>query len=295
MITGDVILDYVTDGSKRAGVFILILVLTFFVQRLVASLIHKSFHKSSKFMRVDETKYRFFGYAVSGLIYLIGIGFAIYSIPTLRSLSTSIFAGAGILAAIIGFASQAAFSNIISGIMIVFSKPFGVGDRITIADMTGVVEDITLRHTVIRNFENKRVIIPNAIISSEKIENFSIHDAKICKIVEFSVSYDTNLDKAMKIIQEAAENTEYTIDNRDKKAILDDKPKVQVRVVSLGNSGITIKAWVWVKNSIDAFEVACYLNKKVKEDFDKAGIEIPFPYMTLVHKKDLEAKAKKKK
>lgn len=295
MITGNMILDSVTNISKQAAIFVIVIILTIIIQKIVSSLIKKTFTKSSKYMKVDETKYRFFRYFISAIIYLIGIGIAIYSVPSLRSLSVSLFAGAGIIAVVIGFASQHAFSNIISGIFIVIFKPFGVGDRVTVSDTTGIVEDITLRHTVIRTFENKRVIIPNAIISSEKIENFSIYDEKICKILEFTVSYDTNLDKAMKIIQKASEESEYCIDNRKKEEINKGVPKVSVKVIKLGDSGITIKAWVWVKNSVDAFEVSCELNKKIKEDFDKAGIEIPFPYMTLVYKKDLNKKGKKKK
>jgi len=69
-------------------------------------------------------------------------------------------AGAGILAVAVGFASQAALSNIISGVFVVIFKPFRVGDRLKINELTGVVEDITLRHTVIRDLENKRIIIP---------------------------------------------------------------------------------------------------------------------------------------
>lgn len=294
MITGEAILDYISIGSKTVGTILLILIATIIIQRIVYHLINKFFTKSSKFLKVDETKYRFFGYFVSAMIYLLGIGIAIYSIPALRTISVSFFAGAGILAAIIGFAAQSAFSNIISGIFIVIFKPFGVGDRITITNITGIVEDITLRHTVIRNFENKRIIIPNSIISIEKIENSSILDQKIHKNIEFTVSYDTNLDKAMKIIKKIAENSPYTIDNRKKEEIRAGKEIVEVKVVKLGDYGINIKTWVWVKDSADAFEIACYLNKKVKEEFDKVGIEIPFPYMTLVYKKDLEKKSKKK-
>ena len=124
-----------------------------------------------------------------------------YFTPSLRALGTTIFAGAGIFAAIIGFASQQAFSNIIGGIFIVIFKPFRVGDLIEIGVASkGTVEDITLRHTVIRDFENKRIVIPNSAISSETILNSHLKDGRINRRIEFRVFLDTDIDRAIEII-----------------------------------------------------------------------------------------------
>ncbi|MDZ7777461.1 MAG: mechanosensitive ion channel [Bacteroidales bacterium] len=68
----------------------------------------------------------------------------------------------------------------------------------------GTVEDITLRHTVIRNFENRRIIVPNSVISSETIINSNIIEDKVCNFVEISISYDSDVDKAMALMQEEA-------------------------------------------------------------------------------------------
>ena len=100
----------------------------------------------------------------------------------MKSLGTALFAGAGILAVIVGFASQKAFANIISGIFILISKPFKMSDIIEFTDgKKGVVEEITLRHTIIKDYENRRIIIPNSIISEETIINSNIQDEKIRK------------------------------------------------------------------------------------------------------------------
>jgi len=101
--------------------------------------------------------------------------------PNLRALASSFLAGAGILAVAVGFASQHALGNIISGVFIVIFKPFRVTDRVKLRELTGVVEDITLRHTIIRDFENKRIIIPNFLISEEIIVNSNFEDDRICK------------------------------------------------------------------------------------------------------------------
>lgn len=99
------------------------------------------------------------------------MSWAVYETNALRTVATSLLAGAGILAVAVGFASQQALSNIVSGIMIVIFKPFRVNDRLNIGTtFNGIVEDITLRHTVIRDFENKRIIVPNMVISQECLE-----------------------------------------------------------------------------------------------------------------------------
>ena len=123
--------------------------------------------------------------------------------------------GAGIFAAIVGFASQSAFSNIVSGIFLVIFRPFSVGDRVKVGQLyNGDVEDITLRHTVIKDFENKRIVIPNTVISNEIIVNSTIIDEKVCMFLEFGISLESNIQKAQDIIQEEAMKSRYCIDNR---------------------------------------------------------------------------------
>ena len=267
---------------------VLILIVTVVAARTVRFLLNRYLKKSSDDIQVDYTQYNFFKSAIIAIIYFVGFAVAIYTIPKLRAISVSIFAGAGILAAIIGFASQQAFSNIVSGIFIVIFKPFRVGDRVKIGtSYAGVVEDITLRHTVIRNFENQRIIIPNSIMSSETIVNSSIVDQKICKFLEFGISYDADVDKAMKIIQEEAMAHPFSIDNRKEEELANDEPMVPVRVIGFGDSSVNLRAWIWADDPPNAFRMGCDLNKSIKERFDKEGIEIPFPYRTLVYKKDI--------
>ena len=117
---------------ERGVIVLIILIITFIVAKLAKKLIDKSFKKSSKFVKVDTTQYTFLKHLASGVIYLIGIGIAVYTVPSLRAFSVSLLAGAGVLALVIGFASQQAFSNIVSGIFIAIFKPFRVGDRVTI-------------------------------------------------------------------------------------------------------------------------------------------------------------------
>lgn len=256
------------------------------LQRIIRWLIDKSFEKDIS--NSEKTKLKFFKNASSLIIWTFAIAAVIYIIPKLRALAITMFAGAGIFMAILGFAAQQAFANIISGVFIVFSKPFRVGDYVKIGTLDyGIVEDITLRHTIIKTFENKRIVIPNSVLSTETLINDCINDPKICKFIEFGISYDSDIDKAIKIIQEVAINHPNSIDNRTEEEIKNGEPEVLVRVISFGDSSVNLRAYVWTSDYNYSFQLASDIKKKVKERFDKEGIEIPFPYRTIVYKKDL--------
>ena len=207
------------------------------------------------------------------------------AIPELESVGLGLFASAGVFAAILGFASQAAFSNIIGGIFIVIFKPFRVEDIIKVSNLYhGTVEDINLRHTVIRDFENRRLIIPNSVIGNETIQNFNIVDSRIKNFIPFGISYDSNIDLAIKIIQEEAMAHRNYIDNRSEEERESNMPPVLVRLIEYGESSINLRAQVWSEDPVKAFDLKCDIYMSVKARFDKEGIEIPFPHRTLVYK-----------
>ncbi len=181
------------------------------VERIIFGLLRSAYVRARSKGHDEVTRYRFMRNAVRSVMALLALGFIAYTIPSIRSLAVTLFAGAGILAALIGFSAQKAFSNIISGIFIVAFKPFRVGDNILIGssatgpgnpERSGIVEDITLRHTVILTFENRRIIIPNGVISEEFIVNSSIRDPATCEYVEVPVAYNTDLDKAMALLRD---------------------------------------------------------------------------------------------
>jgi small-conductance mechanosensitive channel len=285
-----------SSGLGRAIIVISIILFTLIVASIVKRLLSRSFRKSSKILKVDPTQFVLLKHVISGGIYLIGFGIAIYMIPSLRNLSYSLLAGAGVLAVVIGFASQQAFSNIISGVFIAIFKPFRVDDRIKVGQMpVGIVEDITLRHTVIRNFMNKRIIIPNSVISDEVIENYNLVDERICEYVEFGISYDSDVDKAINIIQEESVKHKYFFDIRTPEEKKQGEEQVKVKVMSYGDFTVNLRTYVWTENPHNAFILRTDLNKSIKARFDREGIEIPFPYRTIVYKKDIEDKERKKK
>jgi small-conductance mechanosensitive channel len=260
---------------------IVIIVSAFVVNKVVRALIGGYFKRESARINVDPTTYNFLKNALTFVIITIAILNIVYVIPAFKEVAVTLFAGAGILAAIIGFASQAAFSNIINGVMIVMFKPFRIGDVVEVGtrtDTAGMVEDITLRHTVIRNFENKRVVIPNSVISSEVIVNRSIVDERMIRFLEIGVSFDTDLDKAMAIIQEEAMKHPAFIDGREEEEKERNEPAVRVMVRYISTYSVVIRAYLWAKDSPESFVYLTDMYKIIFERFRQEGIEVPLPY-----------------
>ncbi len=262
-----------------------ILLLAFITLKIMRAILNRFIKKASDDLKIDPTQLKFLKNGLGFTIYLSAIVIIFLSFEELKSLGVTLFAGAGIFAAIIGFASQAAFSNIVSGLFIVFFKPFRVGDVVKISNLyAGIVEDITLRHTVIKDFENKRLIIPNSVISSETIHNFNIIDEKIYNHIFFGISYDSDIDKAIEIIRsEAMAHPNYR-DNRNEEEKERGDDAVIIRLINFGESSVDLRAQVWSDDPGTGFVLKCDINKSIKERFDREGIEIPFPHRTIVYK-----------
>ncbi len=261
---------------------ILILIVSGVASRLAKSAINKYLRNivdSQESRDYDNaTRLRFFKNGVNFTIVIIALLTITYTIPSLRALAVTLFAGAGIFAAVIAFASQAALSNIISGIFIVWFKPFRVGDIVVVSSHFGMVEDITLRHTVIKGLENKRIIIPNSNISSDVIVNSTIEDPTIQRFVEIWITYNSDLKKAMFIMEEESMKHPLMIDGRTLEEKLNGEPIVLVRTTGMDERGIKIRAGVWAKDLSTSFDMYCDLIRDIKYRFDSEGIQIGVPH-----------------
>ncbi|BDD05782.1 mechanosensitive ion channel family protein [Aureibacter tunicatorum] len=279
--------------------YILLIAYTLGIATVLTVLFRKLTHlyvtKFSARIKTDPTNFSFIKNSIGFLIYTIALVFIFYKIPYLKTLGKALTAGAGIVTVAVGFASQKAFSNIISGIFILMFKPFRVTDTIQFRNsQKGEVEEITLRHTIIKDYENRRIVIPNSIISEELIINSNIQDKKIRQNIVFSISYDTNIDRATEIIKEEAMKHPYLLDVRTELQKMDKSPVVVVRVIALSDFSVDLKAYMWTLGNDEGFIMKCDLLKSVKERFDMEGIEIPFPYRTIVYKKEMDEEVEQK-
>ena len=245
-------------------------------------LFRRSMRRQGKII-LDETKVSFMRRIIITAIYIIGVEAFLSLIPGMEKVSNSILASAGIVAMAVGLASQDALSNVVGGMFIIFSHPFKLGDFVEVdSTIKGTVMEITLRHTVIRDAENRMILIPNNKINSSTIINSSYGDTATCAFVEVGVSYTADLNHAIDAMRDEVMKHPMLIDHRSDKEKDGGTPQVIVRVTNLGDSAITLRAWAWAASAGNAFAMKCDLLKSIKERFDAENIEIPYPYINVV-------------
>ena len=271
--------SFITAVFPVAGRILLIAFIAFLVQKIVgrtisqtiklATVRHKGEEKEGFEQRIDTISSVFAAtagviiWALTGFIILAELGINIAPILT----------GAGIAGLAVGFGAQNMVRDIISGIFILLEDQYSKGDVVKVADTSGMVEDINLRRTVLRDLDGIVHYVPNGEIV--KASNFTQAYSKVNLNVE--VSYETNLDHAIKVINEVGAKLA-----KDKEfgPMIKEAPSV-LRVDNLGESGIEIKV-VGVTRPIKQWDVMGQLRKRIKEAFDKEGIEIPYPHRVIV-------------
>ena len=272
--------------GQRSVIAALIILIGYLTGRMVNNGMRRYARRKTEELELEvATRLRFLRHLLNVLLYAAVIIAVIYQFPQLRGFAWSLTAGAGVFAAILGFASQQAFSNIISGLVIVYFKPFRVNDRIKVGEtIYGDVEDINLRHTVVRNFENQRIIVPNSVISKETIINASITDQRTVRFIDFVISYDSDADHAIALMRSEIESHPLWIDARTPMEVTTGAPKTYIKVVGFEDSGVKIRAYAWAATPVNAWELGTDINLNIKKRFRREGIEIPYPYRTLVFK-----------
>jgi small-conductance mechanosensitive channel len=277
------LLENLTNPGTNLGALALALMmiaLTWAACALTTRIIQRPHRFMERFdWKLDETVIRFILRFKNVVICLVaGLVYASL-IPGLRALVGTLMAGAGITALVVGFAAKSTLANLVAGFSLAIYRPFRIGDKVSIENEYGTVEDITLRHTIVRTWEYKRLILPNENIDRMTLINYSIVDPRILCRVEMGVSYDTDIDLARRLIVEEAMRCPY----RDPEG--EEDPCV--RVISHGDFAIGLRIYVWTKDVDDAWLTRFWLFENVKKRFDREGVEIPFPYRTVVYKKDL--------
>ncbi|MCH7616751.1 MAG: mechanosensitive ion channel family protein [Chloroflexi bacterium] len=213
----------------------------------------------------------------TGTTLIVVMGF-ITILPELGVNIGPLLAGLGIAGIALGFGAQNLVKDVISGVFILTDNQYSTGDVVEVAGKTGVVEDVGLRRTVLRDLDGVVHFVPNGeiVVSSNMTQDYSRVN------LDISVSYAEDLDVVMSVINEVGE--ELAADEDWKDVIM--TPPKALRVESFGDSGIDIKILGDVQ-PLRQWEVTGELRRRLKRRFDEVGIEIPFPHLVLVH----EAKA----
>lgn len=274
----------------KVAFIILIIFFTVLTARIVDKLMVTQVRMMNKKMNIDQTSYSIIRHSSVAVIYLMGLVVIVSSIPFLEKISVALLAGAGFAGIVVGLAAQNTLGNIISGVSLAFFRPFRVGDRVNVMNEYGKITDITLRHTVVRTWDNRRLIIPNSVIGNEAIINWSIEDPTVRWLVDVGISYDSNIDLARNIMFEEAKKHVNVLTYLELKIYDPTFPReevIQVMVTELGDYAVNMRLYFWCSDRKYCFSTGCDLRESIKKRFDAEGVEIPFPYRTIVYKKEL--------
>ncbi len=180
--------------------------------------------------------------------------------------------GAGVLGAVIGLAAQETLSSILAGFVLMFSRPFEIGDWIEIGEHEGIVTDITIVNTRIQTFDGEYVVIPNDEVSVRTITDRS-RKGRLRLRVPIGVDYDTDLDHAEGVILEAITDLDPLMR----------VPRPHVIIREFGDSSIIFEARFWIDkpSSRRRWRAKRVVIKAINEAFDREGIKIPYPQREL--------------
>ena len=226
------------------------------------------------------------------LTILIVIGFIILVISNLagvQTIWTTMVGGTAIISAVLAFAAQDIIKDVLAGMMISAHNPFKVGDRVTLEDgTTGVVEDITLHHVVIRGVESLRHVIPNHVINSMRLTSYNFKTTTRSAVFKFSVGYDSDMTQVKRVIAKAVEECPYSIKghvNKDGEDCYGD-----VYFMAFADSALIMQTTVYYRPSVASERVIDDVNVRVREALIANNIEIPYNYVNVVEKPEEKAK-----
>lgn len=272
--------DFLDKYLDKFIAIILVMLVTFAINKIIDNLIDRTIRRKRKknvttlLMFIKKVK----KLVLYGLMVLLVLG----QFETFHKFSVTLLSGLGIGSVVLGLAAQESLKDFFGSFALVIGDAFEVGDFIecSVQGVSGTVEDITMRHTIIRTINNRRIIIPNSQMNSYIIENFNYSDNENMKLVDFTISYESDVDKAMDIIKDEMKKL-YKPNPKGKNK---DVEYPKVRVASWNDSSISIRAWVWGKDNGETFENMYKLNYIIKKRFDKEGIEIPYPHVVTLKK-----------
>ncbi|MFW6111933.1 MAG: mechanosensitive ion channel family protein [Candidatus Bipolaricaulota bacterium] len=199
------------------------------------------------------------------LVWFTGIIVLVAQFPVVRSLGVGLFASAGVVGLVLGLAAQNTLSNMIAGIVLSFSQPLRLGDAVIMDDDFGYVEEITLMQTFIRTWDNRRIIVPNDVLSNRIVQNWSIKDPKLLAATIIYLDYGADIDKIRGWIKEAVQESDYW----------NGEGEPGVQVMDFTEKTIKVRALAWADDPPSAWNLRCEIREKLLDHFREEGLEFP--------------------
>ena len=259
------------DTLIKIGIFFLVEITLNRIVNLVFRLLSR---------KHNSVNLRFLKSATNFLVALVVTYSLFQQFEVTKDISRVLLQSSSLIVAIATFAAQQALSNVISGISVSLSKPYNVDDKIKVVQggnivAEGIVKDITIRHTVIRQYNGESCIVPNSVMDAAIITNTN-YNGDIGNFFEVEISYDSDIDTAMKVVQEICIEHPLTLNTTAN----------GVFVKGYTQNGVVLKTTVWTENLDNSFQACSDIRAKVLKEFAKKEVRVPYQTVTVVSGQD---------
>ena len=218
--------------------------------------------------------YSVVGFFHSALNYIMKLALLLICVASLGVNLSGFATALSAVGLAVGIAIQDIIGGAANGLMLVNTKPFKVGDYVDIGDYAGTVRDITLMHTVLDTYDNKRVVLTNKTVFNSSIVNYSVNETRRCDLV-FGIDYETDFLKAKKVIM--------NITNKNSMVLKAPAPSLVLSEMAGSSVNLSLRIWVASDNY---WTVRFDMIEKVFIALREANISIPYPQMTLNFRPD---------
>ena len=215
------------------------------------------------------------------VVIALSLFFFLSQFSNTKDLATNLLKGSTLIIAILTFAAQKTLGNMISGFSIAIAHPFEVGQKIRVINGSdilaeGYIKDITVRHTVVQQYDGQSCIVPNSIMDESVIVNTN-YEGDIGNYIEVEISYDSDIQKAREIFREIIKEQILCIR----------KENINIYVSRFTENGLMLKTTIWTESLDDNFIACSIIREKIITRFRENGIHIPYKTLEIHDEKTL--------
>lgn len=216
------------------------------------------------------------------LVIFMAVMWVVMSNDLTKSFGQTLFQSTTVIAAVAGFAAQSVLSDLICGVMISATKPFDIGDRISLENgASGIVTDITLRHVVLRGIDTQMFIVPNSKVNAQYVKNMSYHTTIRSVDFRFKVAYTSDPEFAREVIRNAIIESPYSVPGRAY-APSTELEYAKIYFLSFGESSLEMGTTAYYEPTTPTEVFKDDINTRVKKALEDNHIEIPYNYLNVV-------------
>jgi len=261
----DVAAEIEGDDTSRIGIKIVVSLLVMAAAYGLNRVTSQVLRHVGNGQEVTDHRRRVAKHVTQVILYTLG-GFGVLAVWGVRP--ANLLVGAGFLGIVVGLAARQALGDVIAGLVLLFSRPFEVGDWVLVGDSEGIVTDIDIYNTKLRTYDGEYVVIPNDDVTNTDIVNRS-RRGRYRVTVEVGVDYETDLEHATAVARETVAGVEEVLE----------APEPAVVAKGFGDSAVVLELRVWIDDpgAPKVWTTRTAVVEAVTEDFRDEGIEIPFP------------------